>query len=174
MLSVKSANLRLITILGAALAFSTSAHAATPVLAGTYLFVQETVCPVILGKTSAAGTAVTDKGDDRIQTAKLTFNASTHVAKGTAYGAETGGLAQGAGSPLVSGQRAYTVDGSYTISGDTLTFPSGGGSVTLHVTYGTVKAGIALFADLIGLESSSDVNGTGAAMCTVHATVTRL
>jgi hypothetical protein len=96
------------------------------------------------------------------------------VAKGTGYGAETGGLAQGAGSPLVSGQRAYTVDGSYTVSGNTLTFTSNGASVTLHVTYGTVKAGIAQFADLIGLESSSAVNGTGAAMCTLHGTVTRL
>ena len=116
---------------------------------------------------------MTEKGDDRIQTAKLTFNASTHVAKGTGYGAETGGLAQGAGSPLASGQQSYTVDGPYTVSGNTLTFGSGDKSVTLHVTYGTVKSGIALFADFIGLESSSVVNGTGAAKCTLHATATQ-
>jgi hypothetical protein len=160
--------------MSAALAFSVSAHASTPQLSGTYLFVQETVCPAILGKTSAAGTAVTEKGDERIQSATLTFNASTHMAMGTGYAAETGGLTQGAGSTLVSGQRAYTIDGPYTLSGDTLTFTSHGTSLSLHVTYGTVKSGIALFADFIGLESSSIVNGTGAGMCTLHATATHL
>jgi hypothetical protein len=170
MLSVNSSKLRVTTLLGAALAFSNSAHAATPLLSGTYLFVQETVCPAILDKTSAAGTAVTEKGDERIQTATLTFNASTHVAKGPAFGAETGGLVQGAGLPLASGQKSYTVDQAYTVSGNTVSF----GNVTLHVTYGTVKSGIAQFADFIGLESSSDVNGKGAAKCTLHATATHL